>query len=817
MGGRLAVAPAVAIWTGLLLGQGLDPPWSVGIAILAAALAALGLRARGRAALPIFAAACLAAGAARGAAHALALDAAEARIGDDPRPVRVRGRVSEHPWIESGEAIAVLTVRDAEGRLPPGARIRARLPPGADAEWGDRVEVMATLEAARPRRSPGGFSAREAARAQAIAGQGRVIALRRLDRGESSLARATISRWRRGIEDTFRRQLSPSAREIVTPLVVGDRTGMGPELGARFQAAGLTHLLALSGLHVVWMVAVARGLAALLGAGNAGRAWAGAVCALFYVGIAGPLPSLARAAATEGIAAWARARDRALDPVQALAVSAIGILSFAPGWARDLGFQLSCAATLGLVTIGAAGSRRLAGLRPPVLRAAARAAMPTLAAQLTALPLMLDRFHALPWTALGANLIAVPISELLLAAAWLGALVEAAAPGAAGWAFGACEALAALLRGVAGRAAEAPWALWPTGHSATVPWIAGAGAALLAGSLAGPRDVESAPSAPGFVRACATGMGSLAVAVALLLAATARPLLPPPDRWWIVVLDVGQGDAIALGFPDGWWLVDAGPASPRFDAGRATVLPFFRWAAVRGLDTMVLTHAHADHVGGAAAVLDAMRAARCVLRAGMRAPAGAVPWTIRTAARGDTLRAIPPVVIAGWPPRGAPIGNENATSLALEAGAGRCRALLAADVDSAVEAALATEGPIALLKAAHHGAGSSSGAEALARLRPRLAAVSCGRRNPFGHPDPGALARLARAGAETHRTDREGTLWFEIGPDGAALLDWRSPAFGSTAAPDPAGDAGARRAATPTRPAPAIRAPVALAGAPARW
>jgi competence protein ComEC len=148
-------------------------------------------------------------------------------------------------------------------------------------------------------------------------------------------------------------------------------------------------------------------------------------------------------------------------------------------------------------------------------------------------------------------------------------------------------------------------------------------------------------------------------------------------------------------------------------------------------------------------------------------------------------------VVALWPPRpgaipqpaagapgvapgSAPGGvADNAASLVLEAGEGAGRALLLADADSTVEQALAVQGGVALIKVAHHGAGSSSGALALARLRPRAAAISCGRRNPFGHPDRGALARIAASGARVFRTDREGTLWFELSERGIRSLDWR--------------------------------------------
>jgi competence protein ComEC len=142
-------------------------------------------------------------------------------------------------------------------------------------------------------------------------------------------------------------------------------------------------------------------------------------------------------------------------------------------------------------------------------------------------------------------------------------------------------------------------------------------------------------------------------------------------------------------------------------------------------------------------------------------------------ARGDTLRRAPEVRVR-WPAAGVALASDNAASLALEIGAGGGRVLLAADLDSTGEALLGTRGPLAALKVAHHGAAGSSGATFLARARPALAAVSCGRRNAFGHPDPGALARLAAAGARVVRSDREGALWLECSPAGARRLDWRA-------------------------------------------
>ena len=127
---------------------------------------------------------------------------------------------------------------------------------------------------------------------------------------------------------------------------------MTPGLEADFRGSGLVHLLALSGLHVVWLAAVARGAVAARRGVPRARALAGAACALALRAARGPA-AFAAARVRRRVRGRGRAalRSRALDPVQSLALSAFALLAWRPGWADDLGFQLSCAATLGLVTL----------------------------------------------------------------------------------------------------------------------------------------------------------------------------------------------------------------------------------------------------------------------------------------------------------------------------------------------------------------------------------------------------------------------------------------------------------------------------------
>jgi competence protein ComEC len=159
-------------------------------------------------------------------------------------------------------------------------------------------------------------------------------------------------------------------------------------------------------------------------------------------------------------------------------------------------------------------------------------------------------------------------------------------------------------------------------------------------------------------------------------------------------------------------------------------------------------------------------------------PGPCVRFGARPLARGDTL-ARSPLALVRWPPLpGEPDEaitrrGDNAASLVLELGEDPARALLTADADSVVEAALAVAPRPALLKAGHHGSGSSSGAAFTARLEPGRAALSVGANNPYGHPHPAAIAHLVACGARIDRTDREGALWYEFTAAGACRLDWR--------------------------------------------
>jgi competence protein ComEC len=269
------------------------------------------------------------------------------------------------------------------------------------------------------------------------------------------------------------------------------------------------------------------------------------------------------------------------------------------------------------------------------------------------------------------------------------------------------------------------------------------------------------------------------------------------------MLDVGQGDALALRTPAGRWvLFDAGPAWRRGDAGARTVVPYLRRRG-GALAAFVLSHPHLDHVGGASAAVAALRpgeywdagypAGGERYRASLDAAAASgVRW--RRARPGDSL-VVDGVVIEFLAPDSAwaaTLDDANDASTVARVRYGAVRFLLVGDAEQAAEARLLATSRDRLaadvLKVGHHGSATSSSPAFLAAVRPRVALVSVGLGNDYGHPSAAVLARLAQVGAEVLRSDVLGTV--VVRTDGRRLTvhaaghAWPvSPA--SSAAPSP--------------------------------
>ncbi|MFN2433240.1 MAG: ComEC/Rec2 family competence protein, partial [Gemmatimonadota bacterium] len=598
---------------------------------------------------------------------------------------------------------------------------------------------------------------------------------RLLERGRAPKGPATaFEAWIRG---RLAARYGPDLAPLAVALVLGDRRGIDPALTDAFTLTGTLHLLAVSGLHVGFMAALlAIGLSLARLSPSARAAWT-TVALASYAGLVGGRPSVVRAAAMASLALVSRAGEREVSAWQWWGVAAGAMLAWRPLDVFDLGFALSFGSVGGLLALAGPLDRMLhASDRGPAFRWLSAGFVATTAASAGTLVVQSASFGWIAPIGFLVNPIAVPLCGIALPLVWIGLALDAALPEAlaappASAAAAALGALCLLVSHAAGFAGA--WVPGPVGWAGTS--LAGLGAAFLL-SRRHP------------------GAGALVAGAAIALALASRA--PRPPVWEVTWLDVGQGDAIAIRFPDGaTWLVDAGRAWSGGDEGRRTVVPWLRRQGVRSLEWLVTTHPDLDHIGGARSVLAAMPVRRwgsggpvsgseayLDLLAGTGGnrlpPAEPLRAGRRLAQGGVSIDVLHPS--AEWVPLDPYASRipSNEGSAVLLLSAGSCRLLLTGDLGEPGERALlATLGDslrAELLHAGHHGSRHSSSASFLARVRPRIAIVSAGAGNRYGHPHPDALARLQRVGAVVHRTDRLGAITARCTPAG-----WRVVSEGS--------------------------------------
>jgi competence protein ComEC len=603
-----------------------------------------------------------------------------------------------------------------------------------------------------------------------------------------ALSLAHTAEIRERAEAALGRGMPGREEALARGFVLGQDDRIDPRTVEDFRRSGLSHLLAVSGQNVALLALLAMPLLGALGIPLRARlVWILALIAV-YVPLAGAGPSIQRAGVMGALSVLATLAGRRAARLYGLALAALVTLAVEPAIASDVGWQLSFAAVLGILLLAAPlrgaiaariGARGLAGVL-------AEGAAMTIAATLATAPLIAFHFGAVATMTVLANLLALPA---VAPAMWLGMLAAAIGqvPGIPVEPVNALNApLLAYIAQVAAWCGRPRWAylevrfgLW--GLLASYVALALA-VVLIAGlrlhlrrriaALRPPSADGPIPDVYGWKTAHRRGRWGLATISALALTTLAvawgvsgggRSAAAPPIGLRISALDVGQGDAILLqpgAAPP--VLVDTGPAG----AGLGERL---RAAGVERLGAVILTHDQSDHVGAVPELLAEFPVERVVfaelgrVTLAVARASGALPARISAGAELRSGRLRLEIL---WPPRellAGPDRGEDPNHLAVVALA-RWRdfsMLLSADAEA--EAVPLDPGPIDVLKVAHHGSADAGLEALLARTGPRLAVISVGDDNPFGHPTAGTLATLAAHGVRTLRTDVDGTLTLDVG------------------------------------------------------
>ena len=607
----------------------------------------------------------------------------------------------------------------------------------------------------------------------------------------------------------------PFETGMMRALLIGDSAGLEKIWMADYRATGTVHALVISGSHVAVLAAflmlllrvcwVPRWLALLL---TVGLAW-------LYALVSGWQTPVIRSAAGLTLFMACGWFYRTRNPLNLLAAVAIAFLALDPAQLTEASFQLSFLAVAFLVAVAAPllesttaplarGLNGLEQTRPnaktpprvsefrvemrllaeavalwtrlPAKWASAAVSFParavfavwalfaTSAAVQVGLALpMAVYFHRASFTGLSANMFVVPLMGAIIPAGFVAV--------AAVWRLPA--EVAALMLDASRRIVQIHSAWEPRWRVPDPPfWLA----AAIAGGL-----VAWAFAMAGSRRWRAPAGLSVGALLALMVWHP-FPARVDAGKLEVTVVDVGQGDAIFVVFPDGRvLLMDGGGITtfrggqpPRLDIGEDVVAPYLWSRSIRRIDFVALSHAHQDHIGGLTAILDGFDVGELWTGAtqespawnALRAKARARGVPVKPLRRGDmrNIGGASVEVLAPSPDYAAGAQPRNNDSLALRLAYGRRSFLLTGDIEKQVEKELSAGGGFShadVLKVAHHGSRTSSTREMLDAVRPVFAVVSAGYENSYGHPHRDILNRIWDHGAYVLRTDVLGLISIE--------------------------------------------------------
>jgi len=658
-----------------------------------------------------------------------------------------------------------------------GLQIQVESPPNPSVRTGDAILV--SLE----QRSVSA-DALERLRIRGVSATARTRRVQILSRG------SPLESLRAALGDAIERVLPAPAGGLAAAIVIGLRERVDERLATDFTATGLGHVVALSGWNVAITMAVADRLAKRFPAKR--RRPLLIAVAIGYGLFAGASASVIRASFMAAAALIGAASGRPGSGAVALSHAALALMVLDPAIAADPGFRLSALATAGLLAKSQRWSERAIAFGeglPRRLRAGwsligADVAV-SLAAQAATLGLVIALFGRVAVWSIPLTLLIAP----LIAPATAAAILATAAGGLVHVLPSQLAVLPSLL------------ALPATALFSAAAWIAQVGAHLPAGGIEVPRNATLGiglvlgaigvwlllRDEPKVVSSKATEeSGSsnasterLAVGIAVLMAVSTLTSLTsaaPRGSLRITALDVGQGDAILVEVSGRRMLIDGGPDPSRLSAELDRIIP----AWDRRIDVLVASHPHEDHLAGLPKLLDRYRVSSVIGSEDRGGGPAATSWreilqrsnvSYHQVFAGERFSIGAAQLSVLWPDKtylSLPPGNDgralNDRSIVMRLDVPGFSALFTGDIESDIDARILHNitAPVDFLKSPHHGSKTSASSALLGVLNPRVAVVSVGAKNTYGHPSPETLQRLGERGALVERTDQGGAVMITV-------------------------------------------------------
>jgi competence protein ComEC len=707
----------------------------------------------------------------------------------DGPPVTLKATLCKDPEYRTDRTRYWLTVDSLQAtrRFFPvkGRVLLTRYHCGDTFEYGDEIILSGELRRPAGRRNPGGFDYRAYLFSRKITG---ILVLA----PGSGMVRTGIKKGhfiyrliypvRRQINRIIETIHTGETEAILKALILGDRGDISEETLELFSSLGIIHVLAVSGLHVGFVLLLLNTIFGLMRLPGNWRLWLNIFGLIFFALLTEAKPPVVRATVMAVVYLLGKCLGRQSNPLNALGVAGILLLMINPLMLFDAGFQLSFSAVFSILYlyprinswhIVRQINSRLVHHR--LVRAVWMLFLVSLSAQLGTLTVVLTVFNRVSLLGMITNLFAVPLIGLIVAYGFTSLLI---APFSLwlGQIYGYCtEILMRILLGLSRILVQGPVTVI---HCATPTWMA----ILLMVTLLF-MGVE-----------LNIKVKKKLILISLLLLngwVWLRGLSSDASALTWVQLDVGQGDAAVFHLPKRKILmIDGGDRSPGFDSGKRIVAPYLHHKGVRNIDALILTHAHDDHVGGLIAVLSAFKVRRIYLTDTLSRAYPFVEFLSRAKKLNIPVQQINAPYTLRFPGVSCVFlspdsfmcrtGNENNRSLVSLITFGKHRFLCMGDAEKEAEAQLiqtACSLDADIIKIGHHGSQSSSSPEFLEQIRPDHAIISVGKRNRFNHPDQRTISVLNSMDVQIHRTDLDRAVIFHS--DGYRLkqVQWKQMSY----------------------------------------
>ena len=692
--------------------------------------------------------------------------------------VKVEGVLKEEPRLTQDEqggqkqryllavtqvSIARQQVQKASGSL----YVYARQVNAPEVQIGDRRSVSGKVRIPRGYQNPGQLNTQMLLKSQGITAtlsagkQG--IGVEHVDGSNFTRRLAAV---RRHYREQMEKVMPKTEAAAIFAMLFGGYDGLSPALVESFTLVGLVHILSVSGSHISLLAAVMAGLGGLLRLPKAVTAVLVTGLIFIYSLLAGAVPPVIRSAIMGSLAFAALALDRERDARRILLLTGLAMLLISPLLLFHISFQLSFMATAGLLYLAPIWQKYF--LEHGCRQFAAAGLSITLAAQLAALPILAWYFNQLSLASLVANIVVLPLVELLIVLGLFAGVLAFVFPLAGGIFFAGGSLLLGIVTELTVKIAALP---------ASSVWIPSlnAGWSLLYYAVLSlfllTREQRECMQKFLQARKKQLGIGMLAILVFIVSWQMVRP-----GELQVHFIDVGQGDAALVITPHGRaFMFDCGGTRDRnFAVGAKVDVPYLLHFGVRHLDAVFLSHAHEDHAAGCGDIMKKIPVDQVITAdEGLADYARSMGWgdnetllrKFHTARQGEkmTVDGVTVEVLFAPPLQAGDNKTGNEASNVYRVSYGQASFLFTGDLTKDKESQLLAEGinpASTVLKVGHHGSDTSSSEEFLQAAAPQFAVICVGADNSFGHPKKSVLARLQARGIQILRTDKQGAVKF---------------------------------------------------------